>query len=64
MSMSACPGCGKVVSAGPSSGSWFKVFRCTKCSTKYCFQCRGSNEGTRCPDCGSTSYEKYGEVHR
>lgn len=53
--MNRCPGCGFNAQAGWTS-SHFYVFTCSKCRHKYCYQCRGSNGGNKCPECGSTGY--------
>lgn len=56
--MRACPECGSVA----NSGMHFWVFRCRGCGHLYCYLCHGTHGGNTCPDCGSTSYERYGKV--
>ena len=43
------------------SGS-FSVFECRDCKRKYCYLCRDSGGGKRCPDCNSTRYNEVGRV--
>lgn len=60
--MTSCPGCGYREASGLTT-SYFYVYRCSKCRHQYCFQCRGSNGGKKCPECGSTAYSDKEKVY-
>ncbi len=62
--MPACPSCGHYkASGGIFSGSHFYVHHCTSCGENYCYQCRGSNNGDRCPSCSSSNKTTAGIVY-
>jgi hypothetical protein len=52
---SRCPNCGHK----PASGSWRKVYKCSKCGNVHCSNC-GS---TKCPKCGSASRYQVSEIY-
>lgn len=58
-SFKACPRCGRTISKGLLSGSWFPLYTCWDCKTKYCTKCGGSS----CPKCGQTKRGQYDEVN-
>ena len=63
MSLPACPRCGFNKKASLLSGSHFSIYRCDSCKTRFCYECRGSNGGRKCPDCGSTSKQSVDTVY-
>ena len=59
---SKCPRCGHGAGGGIIfRGGFFAVFECKKCRTQYCYRCRGTNEGRKCPECDSREYATAGE---
>lgn len=60
--MTSCPGCGHKAVAGLTT-SYFYVYTCAKCKHQYCFECRGSNDGKKCPECSSTAYSAKDKVY-
>ena len=60
-SFSSCPGCGARASSGFFGGP-FRVFQCSHCRRYYCYKCPGSNEGRKCPECGSDKAIEVGKV--
>lgn len=54
MKLIHCPGCHFKGKSSLLGGSWFYVYTCAKCGYKYCYQCKESNNGQRCPACGSS----------
>lgn len=59
----ACPNCHYNRQQDLFSGAYFKIFQCTACDRKYCFKCPGSNDGHKCPGCGSQKHRHVGEVY-
>lgn len=58
-----CPSCGFNKQASLTTGAYFNVYECTGCGKKYCYECNNSNNGKKCPKCGSSSSKKAGEVY-
>ncbi len=63
MSLSACPSCGFNKKSSALSGAYFNVYRCNKCGARFCYECRGSNGGRKCPKCASTSKQTTAKVY-
>jgi hypothetical protein len=63
MSYPSCPRCGFNKKAGFFTGSHFYVYRCSECDTLYCYECRGSNGGRKCPECASERRQTAGTVY-
>jgi|Deesub1362B_J571_1020462.scaffolds.fasta_scaffold00201_11 hypothetical protein len=53
-----CPNCHRK----PGSGSYFTIYKCKDCGRYYCYQCPGSNSGSRCPHCYSQKRSEYTRV--
>ena len=60
-SLNAGPNCGREVEEGLSS-NFFPVLTCRDCGSKFCFEC-GAEDGSTCPNCGSTEYSEYDKVY-
>jgi len=43
--------------------AYMNIYQCEVCKTKFCHACRSSNEGRRCPDCGSERKPKIWEAY-
>lgn len=46
-----CPRCRSDASDIGMFGSYFDIYKCSECATEYCYLCRNSNNGRRCPEC-------------
>ncbi|RKZ90999.1 MAG: hypothetical protein DRR19_08460 [Candidatus Parabeggiatoa sp. nov. 1] len=57
---SSCPSCGHTPYQG-LMGGWFKVYKCNACGGLFCHECKGSNNGSKCPKCGSTNKSTAGK---
>lgn len=60
----SCPSCDRTASDIGMFGSYFDVYACDKCETRYCYGCRGSNNGRRCPECGCEKSSTWGRVSK
>lgn len=57
-----CPRCQREVEDTLLGGNWFPVHTCLECGEKYCNEC-GDDDGTTCPECGSTDYADHDKVY-
>jgi predicted Zn-ribbon and HTH transcriptional regulator len=62
MTYDSCPACGHKPQESLSV-SYMPIHRCKNCGHEFCHQCPGSNNGRKCPECGSTSLETAGRVN-
>ena len=47
-----------------TGGNWFWVYQCRSCGRYYCYQCRNSESGKRCPHCYSEHGSEHAKVYK
>ncbi|OPZ82401.1 MAG: hypothetical protein BWY77_00187 [bacterium ADurb.Bin431] len=60
-SYDCCPNCGHKPHG--LTVAYMNIYKCEICKTKFCHECRGSNNGNRYPECGSERKSKIGEAY-
>ena len=60
----SCPGCHSTKDDIGDFGAYFEVYECDQCSHQFCFHCHSSNNGHKCPKCGSSDFSTVGRVSK
>jgi hypothetical protein len=60
-SYDSCPQCGHKPSG--FTVAYMPIHRCNECKTEFCHECKGSNNGRKCPECGSERISEIGRVY-